>query len=110
VIGVATVVRRAKDLSEPVRFGDREFPVGVELRIGSLVPRGRGVEVSPLIPRLRESFPDERAWSARLRRALVPLTTHDGRTLENALSRTKPARVEDAVGTYTHAAPSAGTS
>jgi hypothetical protein len=110
VVGVATVVRPAKDLREPVRFGDREFPVGVELRLESLLPRGHGVELAPLIPKLRESFPNERAWSARLRRAVVPLAARDGRTLATALGRARPVRVEDAVGTYARAPVSPGGS
>jgi hypothetical protein len=33
VMGVATVARAARDLGEPVRFGEREFPIGLDLTI-----------------------------------------------------------------------------
>ena len=102
VIGMATVIRRAEDLNEPVRFGDREFSVGIELRIESLLERGKGVELAPLVPKLRESFPNERAWSARLRRALVPMAARDANTLETELAGARPGRVEDAIRTYSH--------
>src|SRR5205823_6104972 len=70
VIGIATVVAPAEDLPQPMRFGKRVFPTGVELEITKLLPRGEGVELAPLIPKLKRSFPNESSWSARLRRAL----------------------------------------
>jgi hypothetical protein len=100
VVGVAIVARPAKDLEKPVSFGGREFSIGVDFRIEALLPRDRGVELSPLIPKLRDSFPNERAWAARLRRALVPLAARDAATLKRALERAKPVRPEDAVATY----------
>src|SRR5689334_21260369 len=48
VIGAAKTSGPAADLDEPVRFADREFPVGVELDIQHLVPRGMGAELAPL--------------------------------------------------------------
>lgn len=42
VIGVATIKRRVKDLAEPVRFGEKEFPIGVDLAFEALVPKRRG--------------------------------------------------------------------
>lgn len=100
VVGIATVAGPAVDLGTPVRFGDREFPVGVKMEIEILVPRGGGVELGPLIPRLAESFPNERAWSARLRRALVPLTGRDAKTLEKELRRVRAGAVREAAKTY----------
>jgi hypothetical protein len=100
VVGVASVAQPAKDLAEPVSFGGREFSIGVEFRIDALLPRDRGVGLGPLIPKLRDSFPNERAWSARLRRALVPLAPRDAAMLKRALERAKPPRREDAVATY----------
>jgi hypothetical protein len=80
VIGVARVESLARELPDPVRFGEREYPVEVHLSIESLAPRGSGVELAPLVDRL-ESFPNRRAWSAYLRRALVPLAREDGKLL-----------------------------
>lgn len=104
VIGVARVVRPAMNLDEPVQFGDREFSIGVDFRIDTLLPRDEGVELAPLIPRLRESFPNERAWSARLRRALVPLAPRDAVTLERTLGLATQTSVSEAVRTYVPAA------
>jgi hypothetical protein len=76
----ARVESLARELADPVRFGEREYPVEVRLRIESLAMRGSGVELAPLVARL-ESFPNRRAWSAYLRRALVPLAREDGKLL-----------------------------
>ena len=100
VIGVALVATRAHELAVPVRFGEREFPIGLDLEIELLVPRGDGVELAPLIPKLRESFPNPRAWSARLRQALVPISTRDAVTIERALQEQGHAETDKALSTY----------
>jgi hypothetical protein len=85
VIGLARVGHPARRvLDEPVRFGDREYPLEVSLKIESLAPRGAGVELGPLLDRL-ESFPNRNAWSAYLRRALVPITPKDAIVITEAL-------------------------
>ncbi len=61
----------AQELDEPVRFGGREFSIGVTLRIELLAPLRDGVELAPLVKRL-DAFPSPQSWSARMRRALVP--------------------------------------
>jgi hypothetical protein len=99
VIGVAAVTAPVVDLKEPVRFGDREFPLGMEFTIDRLLPRDEGVELAPLIPELHLSFPNARAWSTRLRRALVPLAPKDGRALERRIRRTA-GPPDDARGSY----------
>jgi hypothetical protein len=86
VIGIAAVTDRAAELEEPVRFGDRQFPIGVTLVIESLAPLREGVELAPLIERL-DAFPDSQSWSARMRRALVPLPPRDAALLERKLRR-----------------------
>jgi hypothetical protein len=100
VIGVASVARPARDLAKPVRFGEREFPIGLDLEIESLVPRGAGVELAPLIPKLRKSFPNPRAWSARLRRALVPVSSPDAVTIERMFPKDAQAPTDQARATY----------
>jgi hypothetical protein len=80
-----------------VRFGGREYSIAVDFRITSLAPRGHGVQLAPLVPGL-ESFPNKRAWSAYLRRALVPLTARDARKFATALAPVARA--------YAQAAPS----
>jgi len=99
IVGVATIVRPAEDLEEPVRFGDREFSVGVKLRIESLLPGNEGVELAPLIPKLRESCPNEGAWSARLRRASSLSLGANGVTLG---TRSRPCEVVTGRGCVTN--------
>jgi hypothetical protein len=72
VIGIATVKRRVRELAEPIRFGAREFPIGVDLAFQALAPRNEGVELAPLVAELPKTFANPAAWSATLRRALVP--------------------------------------
>ena len=86
VIGIATVIARASELEEPVRFGDREFPIGVKLTIELLAPLREGVQLAPLVERL-ELFPDPQSWSARMRRALVPLVSRDAALLEREVRK-----------------------
>jgi hypothetical protein len=72
VIGVASVKRPPSELTEPIRFGEREFPIGVDLVFEALAPRGEGVELAPIVSDLPRTFPNPVAWSASVRRALVP--------------------------------------
>lgn len=84
VIGIAVVTRRARELDDPVRFRGREYPIEIALRIESLAPLGAGVELTSLLDRL-ESFPNKRAWSAYMRRAIVPLAQKDGTVIAGAV-------------------------
>jgi hypothetical protein len=86
IVGDATVTERSGALRTPIHFGGREYPIGVRFRIERLAPRSTGVELSPLVPRLA-SFPDPSTWSARMRRALVPLTHEDAEFLSRELAR-----------------------
>lgn len=86
IIGLATVTNTASELDDPMRFAGREFPVGVGLRIERLARRREGVELAPLVKRLR-TFPDPNSWSARMRRALVPLDDRDVALLEREVSK-----------------------
>jgi|SRR5581483_3726349 len=99
VIGRATVTAPVTRLADAVVFGTREFPYLVELRIESLAPPREGVALAPLVERLRETFPDAATWSARMRRALVPVTSADARLLERELDRVA-APYPEAVSSY----------
>ena len=55
VIGIAHVVRKARMLDEPVRFGERDYPVQIPLRIESLALRGTGLELVSVLDRLESS-------------------------------------------------------
>jgi hypothetical protein len=86
IVGDATVTERSGTLRTPIHFGGREYPIGVRFRIERLAPRSKGVELSPLVSRLA-SFPDPSTWSARMRRALVPLIPEDAELLSRELER-----------------------
>jgi hypothetical protein len=99
VCAEAWVAGPARRLEVPVRFGEREYPYLVELTIARLAPLRQGLELAPLVPRLRETFPDSRSWSVKLRRSLVPLVPHDaGLIAELLLPATRP--YDDVVSAY----------
>jgi hypothetical protein len=99
VIGGATVKAQARRAGRPPSFGGREFPYVVELAIESLAPPREGLELGPLVPRLRRTFPDPRSWSVRMRRALVPLDHADAAVIERELGA-HVVSYADAIGTY----------
>jgi hypothetical protein len=75
VIGNARLTDAAAPLAEPVIFGGRQYDIGLDFEIETLTHFRDGVELAPLVRKLRGSFPDPHTWSGRMRRALVPL--HD---------------------------------
>lgn len=85
VAGLATVAAPARELTEPVRFDEREFPVGVRLTIELLAPVRGGVVLADHVDEIGASIPNARAWSAYLRRALVPLADADAELLTDLL-------------------------
>jgi hypothetical protein len=87
VIGRALVASRSRRVRRAPSFGGREYPLVVDLSIETLAPLRTGVELAPLVERLRATFPDARSWSVRMRRALVPLDPRDGDTIERELHR-----------------------
>ena len=103
VIGEATVAGSVQTLTEPVRFGDHTYPIGCALAIERLVPRPEGVELQPLVERL-DAFPEPATWSARMRRALVPLPDGDVALLRARLEPLLVARAK-ALPTYPGATP-----
>jgi hypothetical protein len=87
VIGRAIVGSLAKRARRAPSFGDREFPYVVVLDIETLAPLREGLDVGSLVPNLRRTFPDPATWSARMRRALVPLDPRDAETIDRGLAR-----------------------
>jgi hypothetical protein len=99
VIGRAVVASPGVDAKKPPAFGGRTYPIIVGLAIESLAPLGQGVELAPLVARLRSTFPDPKTWSVRMRRALVPIEARDAAVIDQKLSRVvRP--YEDAVAAY----------
>jgi hypothetical protein len=99
VIGRATVKAQARRVGRPPSFSGRQFPYVIELEIGSLARLREGLELAPLVPRLKRTFPDPKSWSVRMRRALVPLHSADAVVIEREL-RPYVVAYADAIGTY----------
>jgi hypothetical protein len=99
VIGRATVKSPAQHVSRPPSFGSREFPHVVELEIESLARLREGLELVPIVARLKRTFPDAKSWSVRMRRALVPLDSADATVIARELGP-HVVRYADAIGTY----------
>lgn len=99
VIGTAQVTGRVDQLDEPIRFSDREFPVGCPLKIGSLAPFGRGVELRPLVDSLAVFKGSGSSWSTKIRRPLLRITDPDATLLHQALAHVLSADVDDSAYT-----------
>jgi len=89
VISTARVTAPAQELSEPIVFGGRTYQIGLWFRIERLAAVREGVELGPLVSQLA-TFPNPDAWSARLRRSLVPLAGDDGDVLQHAVAKIAP--------------------
>jgi hypothetical protein len=85
VIGLALISSDVRDLAEPVVFDERRYTSGCTLDIQSVAPLRDGIELRPLVPQLH-AFPDERAWSIRLRQPPVALDEHDAALLKSQLN------------------------
>lgn len=97
VIGRALVTGRVVPLDPPVEIAGRTFPVGCGLCVEELVPWGAGVELGPMAGRLAV-FPKPDAWSAYLRRTLVPLPGADARTIRDLLRPVAGTRADHLAG------------
>jgi hypothetical protein len=97
-------MKPAKRACRAHAFGGREYPLVVELEIESVARLREGVELAPLVPSLRATFPDPATWSVRMRRALVPLASGDATVIEREL-RPHALSYTEAVGSYPRVAP-----
>jgi hypothetical protein len=84
LIGIATATSPVTDLDPVVRVAGREFPLGCDLQIERLAALRGGVELAPLVSRLRV-FPDPTSWNVRLRRPLLALPTSDAKLLRRQI-------------------------
>jgi hypothetical protein len=98
VIGEAEAKEAPTRLAGPIAIGGREFAFACEIELKSLTPFREGVVLADLVPKL-QVFPDERSWSARMRRPLLPLTPKDARLISKELAPIARA-VEDTIEDY----------
>ncbi|WP_344325916.1 hypothetical protein [Streptomyces macrosporus] len=85
IVARARVAGPVRVLPEPVRFGEREFTEGCELRIEALAPFRQGLVLRDLVPRL-SVFPDPASWSVRLRRTVLTLPPEDAELIGRELA------------------------
>jgi hypothetical protein len=101
VVGTATVKSQVARLERPIRFGEREYPVGCDLDIGLVLPLGAGVELGPLVPELDTFAEHRQAWPMLLRRPLLRLTERDSERIGNRLKKlNKGGRFDDVLDEY----------
>jgi hypothetical protein len=86
VIGEAAVESDVKALDPQVELSGRKFTTGCRISVSRLAPAREGIELAPLVPKLR-AFPDPESWSTRMRRPLVPLPPTDVKFLRRRLQR-----------------------
>lgn len=84
VIGRATVTTPVVPYEVPVTIAGRDFTRGCDLVVHDLAWYLGGVELGPLVPRL-SAFPDKRAWSIRLRRPLLEISSADAALVDREL-------------------------
>ncbi|MBN3929855.1 hypothetical protein IQ279_09415 [Streptomyces verrucosisporus] len=85
VMARARVAGPVRSLDEPVRFGERAFTEGCDLRIDGLAPYREGLVLRDLVPRLAV-FPDPASWSVRLRRTILTLPAPDAELIGRELA------------------------
>lgn len=85
VIGKAVALTDLHLNEEPVTFGDRAFPLEVQVRIESLAPLDEGIDFAALVPKMT-SFPKPERWSVYLRRSSMPITKRDADRLDKLLA------------------------
>ena len=85
IIGKAVALTELRLNDDPVRFGDRTFPLEVRVRIDSLAPVGEGINFANLVPQLT-SFPKPERWSVYLRRSALSVTPADARQFDKLLA------------------------
>lgn len=85
LMGLATVSNPVHVLPEPLHLGERVFPEGCALDIQTLADWREGLVLSDLVPQL-EVFPDPRAWSVRMRRAVLTLPVADAKLLRTTVA------------------------
>jgi hypothetical protein len=99
IVGRAIVRTPVRRSAKALFISGKQFLYECAIEIVALAPFRTGVELQPLVPRL-EAFPDPATWSARMRRALLPLSPADGRLLRAEVDAQAKGDVAEALHTY----------
>ncbi|MCQ9184710.1 hypothetical protein KMT30_37880 [Streptomyces sp. IBSBF 2953] len=84
VIGHGVVATPVSVLTDPVRFGEREFTTGCDIQIQGLALYRDGLNLRELVHAL-DVFPNPRSWAAKLRRTALALPAQDAELLRRKL-------------------------
>lgn len=91
IIGRAYVTSAVESLDPPLELAGRTFTSSCSMEVRTLTPYLTGVELAPLVGRLK-AFPDKMAWSIRLRRPLLELPSADATLVrEHLAAQERPA-------------------
>jgi hypothetical protein len=85
IIGVGYVTGALRHARRSIEFDGRVYPYEMPLAIEALSEYRQGMELAPLVAGLSETFPVPHAWSALMRRPLVPVSRDDASKLLGGL-------------------------
>jgi hypothetical protein len=77
VVGTAEIASPVVPLASRRQIAGRVYASGCELKITGLAPLGDGVVLADIVDRLAVFRPNPPAWSARMRRSILPLPPRD---------------------------------
>lgn len=98
LIGTAIVTSKPSLLDDPPKFGDREYPYGINLNIQTLTPFRTGPTLTERIGQIASLRYGQRGWETALRRSLVPLAPAEYRRLRASLKPHERPRADVAQG------------
>jgi hypothetical protein len=99
VVGTAEIVSPVASLASQRKIGNRVYTSGCELKITGLAPLDNGVVLADIVERLDVFQPHPHAWSARMRRSILPLPSQD---VDVVMSLLKPTLLDpsETAGSY----------
>lgn len=87
IVGTAEIVSPIVPLDEARLISGRLYTSGCDLNLTGLAPLDEGIELANIADQLAVFQPNPAAWSARLRRSILPLPFSD---VELVMARLKP--------------------
>jgi hypothetical protein len=77
VVGTGEIASPVVPLASQRQIAGRVYTSGCELKITGLAPLGEGVVLASIVEQLEVFQPYPQAWSARMRRSILPLPPRD---------------------------------
>jgi hypothetical protein len=106
VVGTAEIASPIVPFEQRRQLAGRVYTSGCDLRITGLAPLGQGPVLADMVQDLIVFQPNPHAWSARMRRSILPLPAQDADLI---LKQLQPLlrNPEETVGAYLERAESA---